>query len=474
MRNDFESNYLAHHGILGMKWGVKNGPPYPLTGNMHSPSEVQAGYKRSIKGGSNAALYERHRSKYQARMKAKTVDRPKKAEKTSEESKEKKKFHLTDKQKKYIKIGAAVAATALVAYGGYKIAKASKDINMGKKILQAQGFTGLDDMRVTRKMRDEAIEAAVKKDYSQLVRNMSDADLAKEFKRVRDKEYSGAKMFKYQMEEAARSIKGDTSLHKYKTSEYLNQLADEQFKRENLAWEMKNLGPEYLAKNKMMPMQNTGNSDIRKQYNAMLKFGQAKNQADEVARNAENLTKQLQAQRNAQIAQKLPYRMEAAVAKKASAALNKSTASKATKTAVKTAQKEVASRATNTVTSSDISRMKALVRSGEPMSEVADKLGVSPSTVSKYASSSVKKTTEVAKPVANTVKNTATVVKQTTPKPKLTFDAGSKSTFTEKDMQRLLSNSAALANSTKSNPKQFKEIEDYTQELLKKNKKRVG
>ena len=22
-RNDFESNYLAHHGILGMKWGIR-------------------------------------------------------------------------------------------------------------------------------------------------------------------------------------------------------------------------------------------------------------------------------------------------------------------------------------------------------------------------------------------------------------------------------------------------------------------
>lgn len=30
MRNDFESNYLAHHGVPNQKWGVRNGPPYPL------------------------------------------------------------------------------------------------------------------------------------------------------------------------------------------------------------------------------------------------------------------------------------------------------------------------------------------------------------------------------------------------------------------------------------------------------------
>lgn len=37
--------YIAHHGILGMKWGKKNGPPYPLSGSAHSSAEKKAGTK---------------------------------------------------------------------------------------------------------------------------------------------------------------------------------------------------------------------------------------------------------------------------------------------------------------------------------------------------------------------------------------------------------------------------------------------
>ena len=51
MRNDFNSNYLEHHGILGMKWGQRNGPPYPLGSEDHSASEKKAGWKKSLSGG---------------------------------------------------------------------------------------------------------------------------------------------------------------------------------------------------------------------------------------------------------------------------------------------------------------------------------------------------------------------------------------------------------------------------------------
>lgn len=36
------SEHLAHFGIRGMKWGVKNGPPYPLS------SEQTAKMKKSV------------------------------------------------------------------------------------------------------------------------------------------------------------------------------------------------------------------------------------------------------------------------------------------------------------------------------------------------------------------------------------------------------------------------------------------
>ena len=47
--NDFVNDQnLSHHGILGMSWGKKNGPPYPLDGSDHSSAEKKAGWRKSL------------------------------------------------------------------------------------------------------------------------------------------------------------------------------------------------------------------------------------------------------------------------------------------------------------------------------------------------------------------------------------------------------------------------------------------
>lgn len=44
----YSTNELYHHGILGQRWGRKNGPPYPLGAGDHSASEKKAGWRKSL------------------------------------------------------------------------------------------------------------------------------------------------------------------------------------------------------------------------------------------------------------------------------------------------------------------------------------------------------------------------------------------------------------------------------------------
>lgn len=138
-------NEIYHHGIKGQKWGKKNGPPYPLGASEHSSAERKEGHKGWSK---------------EAKRELKNQNGGKSSNKSS--NKTKKKSALTDKQKKYIKIGAAVAVTALATYGGYKLYESGKLddlISKGKEAIN-KSFLSKDVKDAMQSMKDDYFKPA--------------------------------------------------------------------------------------------------------------------------------------------------------------------------------------------------------------------------------------------------------------------------------------------------------------------------
>lgn len=106
-------NELYHHGILGQRWGKRNGPPYPLGTSEHSASEKKAGWRRS--------LDKTPKNKYNGDG----------SEKENTDDK------LVRRGKKAVKIAlisiGAVAVTSLAVYGAYKY-RALQKIEEGKRV----------------------------------------------------------------------------------------------------------------------------------------------------------------------------------------------------------------------------------------------------------------------------------------------------------------------------------------------------
>lgn len=96
--------YLQHHGILGQKWGKRNGPPYPLGYEKHSAAEKRQNPKSKIGGSSES---ESHRQKKS----------------------------LTDTQKKILKVGAVATGVAIAGIAAYKLGAIDNLVSAGKNTM---------------------------------------------------------------------------------------------------------------------------------------------------------------------------------------------------------------------------------------------------------------------------------------------------------------------------------------------------
>ena len=137
--NETYNNYLQHHGILGMHWGKKNGPPYPLGYSEHSSAEKSQNPKSVIDGKASSGSSSSRKSNANS--------------KTSVDPKSDKDYS------KYVKIGAAAIATGLVAAGTIYLVKSGKAkqaislIKGSASSTTANGsFKGLSDEAVVKEL----------------------------------------------------------------------------------------------------------------------------------------------------------------------------------------------------------------------------------------------------------------------------------------------------------------------------------
>lgn len=126
---DIGNDFLAHHGILGQKWGKLNGPPYPLGSNDHTRKQQSLARKAGIKVGGDSGLGEhggavqlKNESMRMKRSHAKSNPSTVKEKPNSKSGRK----QMDPRLKKALIIGGVTTAALVAAYAAYRIPKVKK------------------------------------------------------------------------------------------------------------------------------------------------------------------------------------------------------------------------------------------------------------------------------------------------------------------------------------------------------------
>lgn len=153
------SDELYHHGILGQKWGQRNGPPYPLSPSAHSSAEKAATRTRST-GGSTQSRSERTPEERQQARQARKEERLNKRIEKGEEL-YKKGLRVEDITKREFGVSAIAVGTMVV--GSYLQMKGHQDATMMIKASALAVQAGALIVMENQKIQIRAYEASREK-----------------------------------------------------------------------------------------------------------------------------------------------------------------------------------------------------------------------------------------------------------------------------------------------------------------------